>query len=163
MGLPDSERISTIRIHPEDGQIVYICATGHLWDANEERGLFKTTDGGETWEKILYVDENTGCADIDMDPQEPDILYAGMWQFRRYPDFFESGGPGSGFYRSEDGGANWNEDRKRHARGRPRQDCRRDRAHRVRARSMPRWKPKKQRFTAPMTQEPIGKRSPLRK
>ncbi len=107
VGLNDSERISTIRIDPADGNVVYVCATGHLWDANVERGVFKTTDGGESWKKILYVDEDTGCADIDLDPQEPRILYAAMWQFRRWPDFFESGGPGSGLYKSSDGGETW--------------------------------------------------------
>ena len=107
VGLEDTERISTIRIDPTDGDVVYVCATGHLWNANEERGVYKTTDGGETWEKILYVDEDTGCADIDLDPQDPRILYAAMWQYRRYPDFFESGGPGSGLYKSSDGGESW--------------------------------------------------------
>ncbi len=107
MGLEDSERIGGIRIDPTDGDTVFVCATGHLWDANEERGVFKTTDGGASWNKVLYVDENTGCADIDLDPQDPSVLYAGMWQFRRSPDFFTSGGPGSGFYKSTDGGENW--------------------------------------------------------
>jgi photosystem II stability/assembly factor-like uncharacterized protein len=109
MGLEDTERIVKIHVHPSDSDTVYVCATGHLWDANEERGVFKTTDGGENWTKILYVDENTGCSDLAMDPQDPDILYAGMWQFRRYPDFFESGGPGSGLYKSTDGGESWTE------------------------------------------------------
>ncbi len=109
VGLEDTERISTIRVDPTDGDVVYVCATGHLWDANEERGLFKTTDGGESWEKVLYVDADTGCADIDIDPQDPRVLYAAMWQFRRYPDFFESGGPGSGLYKSTDGGESWAE------------------------------------------------------
>lgn len=107
MGLADTERIGTIRIDPTDGDVVYVCATGHLWDANEERGVFKTSDGGETWEKVLYVDQDTGCSDIDIDPQDPRILYAAMWQFRRYPDFFESGGPGSALHKSTDGGENW--------------------------------------------------------
>lgn len=107
MGLKDSERISKIIVHPKNSKIVYVAALGHLWNANEERGLYKTTDGGENWERILYVDENTGCADLAMDPQEPDILYASMWQFRRKPYFFTSGGPGSGFYKSTDGGKNW--------------------------------------------------------
>ncbi len=106
-GLADSERIAEIIIHPTEPDIVYAAALGHLWNANEERGLFKTTDGGETWEKILYIDENTGCCDIAMDPQEPDILYAAMWQFRRSPDFFNSGGPGSGLHKSMDGGKTW--------------------------------------------------------
>ncbi|UCF41249.1 MAG: glycosyl hydrolase [Gemmatimonadota bacterium] len=109
MGLGDSERIARIQVSPADGNVVYVCATGHLWDGNEERGVYKTTDGGETWERILYVDEGTGCADLAMDPQDPDILYAAMWEFRRAPDFFNSGGPGSGLHKSSDGGATWKE------------------------------------------------------
>ena len=109
VGLESTERISRIVADPGDGETVYVCATGQLWSANEERGVFKTTNGGESWEKVLYIDENTGCSDISIDPQSPNILYAGMWQFRRYPDFFESGGPGSGLYKSTDGGASWNE------------------------------------------------------
>jgi photosystem II stability/assembly factor-like uncharacterized protein len=109
LGLADSERINEIIVHPEDSDTAWVCATGHLWDANEERGVFKTTDGGATWNKVLYVDADTGCSDIDIDPQEPDMLYASMWQFRRYPWFFESGGPGSGLYRSADGGETWEE------------------------------------------------------
>ncbi|MGB6847957.1 MAG: glycosyl hydrolase, partial [Thermoanaerobaculia bacterium] len=109
IGLEDSERIARIVIDAENTDSVYVCATGHLWDANEERGLYKTTDGGESWEKVLYVDEDTGCSDVAIDPQDPNTLYAGMWQFRRYPDFFESGGPGSGLHKSTDGGATWAE------------------------------------------------------
>lgn len=107
VGLEDSERISAIRVHPKNSDVVYVAALGHLWNAHEARGLYKTTDGGKTWERILYVDENTGCASLAMDPQEPDILYAAMWQFRRLPYFFTSGGPGSGLYKSTDGGETW--------------------------------------------------------
>lgn len=107
VGLPDSERISKILIHPSDSDTVFVCVTGHLWNANQERGVYKTADGGKTWERILFVDENTGCGDLALDPQEPKHLYAGMWQFRRYPYFFESGGPGSGLYKSDDGGKSW--------------------------------------------------------
>lgn len=107
VGLEKSERIGRICINPENSDIVYAAVLGHLWDANEERGVYKTTDGGKTWKKILYVDENTGCADLTMDPQEPDVLYAAMWQFRREPYFFNSGGPGSGLYKTTDGGRNW--------------------------------------------------------
>lgn len=106
-GLAESERIGEIIIHPTEPDVVYAAVLGHLWNANEERGLYKTTDGGETWDKILYIDENTGCSDIAMDPQEPDILYACMWQFRRSADFFTSGGPGSGLHKSMDGGETW--------------------------------------------------------
>ncbi|MGB2988067.1 MAG: glycosyl hydrolase [Phycisphaerae bacterium] len=107
LGLKDTERMSKILIDPADSDTVYVCATGHLWNANEERGVYKTTDGGKSWEKILYVDEDTGCGDLAMDPQDPRILYASMWQFRRWPYFFKSGGPGSGLYKSTDSGKNW--------------------------------------------------------
>jgi photosystem II stability/assembly factor-like uncharacterized protein len=109
LGLENTERIAKIEVDPNDGDTAFVCATGHLWNANPERGVYKTTDGGESWELILEVDENTGCADLDIDPQEPRILYAAMWQFRRYPDFFTSGGPGSGLYRTVDGGETWTE------------------------------------------------------
>ena len=109
MGLDRTERIARIIIHPENPDIVYVAALGHLWGANEERGLFKTVDGGKTWNKILYVDENTGCSDVDMDPDNPDILYAGMWTFRRTAWDFNSGGSGSGLFKSADGGATWEE------------------------------------------------------
>jgi photosystem II stability/assembly factor-like uncharacterized protein len=107
MGLENTERIGRIIVHPEEPDIVYAAALGHLWNANEERGLYKTSDGGATWEKILYIDQDTGCTDVWIDPQEPDIVYAAMWQFRRSPDFFTSGGPGSGLHKSTDGGATW--------------------------------------------------------
>ncbi len=107
MGLDDSERIARIEVDPKNHDTVFVCATGHLWNANEERGVFKTTDGGKTWKKVLYVDADTGCSDLAMDPQEPRILYAGMWTFRRSPDFFNSGGPGSGLFKSTDGGETW--------------------------------------------------------
>ncbi len=109
VGLEDSERIARIEIDPMDGNKVFVCATGHLWDANEERGVYRTIDGGETWERVLYIDENTGCSDISMDHHAPNVLYAGMWEFRRWPYFFNSGGPGSGLYRSIDGGTTWQE------------------------------------------------------
>ncbi len=107
MGLEHSERIADIVIDPRNSDVIYAAVPGHLWNANKERGLYKTGDGGKTWEKILYVDENTGCPDIAIDPQEPDILYAAMWQFRRWPYFFKSGGPGSGLHKSTDGGKTW--------------------------------------------------------
>lgn len=107
VGLKESEHIADVAIHPKNSDTVYVCATGQAWSANEERGVFRTTDGGKTWKKILYVDQNTGCSDLSLDPGEPNILYAGMWDYRRQPDFFRSGGPGSGLYRSKDGGETW--------------------------------------------------------
>ncbi len=107
MGLPDSEHISRIVVHPKDSNTVFVCATGHLWNANAERGVFKTSDGGKSWSKVLFIDENTGCADLAVDPQAPQVLYAGMWQVRRAPYSFSSGGPGSGLFKSTDGGATW--------------------------------------------------------
>lgn len=107
MGLENTERIARIEINPDDPNIVYVAALGHLWNANEERGVYRTKDGGKNWEKVLYVDENTGCSDISIDHENPSIIYAGMWDHRRTPHSFRSGGPGSGFYKSEDGGDNW--------------------------------------------------------
>ncbi|MCH8081203.1 MAG: hypothetical protein IID52_02315 [Proteobacteria bacterium] len=107
VGLENSERINWIQLHPTNPDIAYVAALGTLWGPNQERGLFKTTDGGKTWNKILYVDENTGATDIKMDPSNPNKLYAAMWEFRRWPYFFKSGGPGSSLYRSYDGGENW--------------------------------------------------------
>jgi photosystem II stability/assembly factor-like uncharacterized protein len=107
VGLAESEHIGRIAIDPQNSDVVYVAALGHLWNAGGERGLYKTSDGGKTWERILYVDENTGCSDVAIDPQEPATIYACMWQFRRRPWSFESGGPGSGLFRSVDGGKTW--------------------------------------------------------
>lgn len=106
-GLEKTERIARIAIHPKHSDTVYACALGHLWNANEDRGVFRTTDGGKTWQKAHYVDADTGCGDLALDPQEPDVVYAAMYQVRRRPDFFISGGPGSGLYKSKDGGKTW--------------------------------------------------------
>jgi photosystem II stability/assembly factor-like uncharacterized protein len=107
MGLPDSERIARIQIDPKKHDTVYMCATGHAWNSNAERGVFRTTDGGKSWQKVLYVDENTGCADLEIDPHDPSTLWASMWQYRRTPWSFSSGGPGGGLYKTTDGGAHW--------------------------------------------------------
>lgn len=109
VGLTDTERIARIVIDPSDGDRVFVCATGHLWDGNDERGVYRTVDGGKTWTRVHFVDRDTGCSDLAIDPGEPRVLYAGMWQFRRWPWFFRSGGPGSGLYRSTDGGTTWTE------------------------------------------------------
>ena len=87
-GLGNSERISNVIVDPGNSATIYVAAQGHLWGPNEERGVYKSTDFGSTWERVLYVDENTGCADLSMDPTNPGVLYAAMWEHRRSPDFF---------------------------------------------------------------------------
>lgn len=108
MGLENTEHISKVIIDPRNSNVVYASAPGHLWNDSPDRGLYKTIDGGKTWTKILYVDEKTGCADIAINPKNPDIIYASMWEFRRKPFAFNSGGKGSGLYKSIDGGKTWN-------------------------------------------------------
>lgn len=112
LGLADSEHIARVVVHPKDSNTVFACALGHLWNANTERGVFKTTDGGKTWNKVLYRNDSTGCAEMAMDPQDPSVLYAAMWDVRREPHNFRSGGPGSGLFKSTDSGATWHELRK---------------------------------------------------
>ena len=107
LGLDDTERIKRIAVHPSDPDTAYVCALGHAWGANAERGVFKTIDGGESWEKVLYIDEDTGCSDIDMDLSNPRILYAGMWTHRRRPWRFDSGSTETALYKTTDGGATW--------------------------------------------------------
>jgi photosystem II stability/assembly factor-like uncharacterized protein len=107
IGLENTERINRIALHPDNPDIAYAAALGSLWGENEDRGIFRTTDGGDSWEKILYLDSKTGGTDIKIDPFNPDKLYASLWQHRRWPYFFKSGGPGSGMYISWDGGNSW--------------------------------------------------------
>lgn len=107
MGLDSTEHIAKIIIDPRDNKRLFVAVPGHLWGPNKERGLYRTTDGGKTWDKALYIDENTGCADVVINPQNPDIMYAATWQFRRKPFAFESGGKGSALYKSVDGGKTW--------------------------------------------------------
>ncbi len=110
MGLKDSERIARILVDPTDGTVVYACATGHLWDDNDERGVYKTIDGGKTWKKVLAGSNgSTGCAMLASSAQEPKTIYASMWDFRRQGWTFRSGGPGSGLFKSTDGGEHWTE------------------------------------------------------
>jgi len=113
MGLPDSEHVSRILIDPKDSKTVYACALGHLWNSNTERGVYKTADGGKTWTNVLKGrNDSTGCAEMAMDPQDPGVIYASMWDVRREPWNFRSGGPGGGFFKSTDAGATWHELRK---------------------------------------------------
>ena len=106
-GLEKTERISKIIINPNNINTVFVAAPGPLWSDSEERGLYKTTDGGATWKKILYINPQTGIADLAMDPSNPDILYASAWEFRRKGYSFNSGGKNGGIYKSTDGGATW--------------------------------------------------------
>jgi len=105
VGLTDTETIHRIRVHPTDPNTVWVAAMGHKWGPNQERGLFRTTDGGRTWVKVLYIDENTGASDVEIDYSNPRYVYAALYELRRTPYSFISGGPGSGIYRSVDGGA----------------------------------------------------------
>ena len=108
VGLKDSEHIAKILIDPKDGNTVYACAVGHLWNDNAERGVYKTTDGGATWKKILAgANASTGCGMISMSPQDSKTIYASTWDVRRQGWTFRSGGPGSGLYKSTDGGEHW--------------------------------------------------------
>ena len=109
MGLEATRNIHRVIIHPDNPDVVYVGAQGSAWGDSETRGVYKTTDGGKTWEKILYNNTRTGIADLVMDPTNPNKLFAAMWEFRRWPWFFESGGEGSGLYMTMDGGENWTE------------------------------------------------------
>ncbi|MEL6634427.1 MAG: glycosyl hydrolase [Bacteroidota bacterium] len=107
MGLEATQHIARIAIHPTNPDIVYVAAQGALHAPNKERGIYKSTDGGASWTQILYVNDSTGCSELSMDMNRPDILYAGMWQHQRTPWKVISGGAGSGIYKSIDGGKNW--------------------------------------------------------
>lgn len=107
MGLGDSRHIPRVRIHPRDPNRVYVAALGHLFGPNEERGVFRSTDGGVSWEKILFVNDEVGAVDLILDPTNPRILYATTWRILRTPYSLESGGIGSGLWKSTDGGDSW--------------------------------------------------------
>jgi photosystem II stability/assembly factor-like uncharacterized protein len=107
MGLAESEHISKVVIHPTNPNIVYAAVPGKLWSNSSERGLYKTTDGGKSWSRILYANDSTGCADFVLDPKNPEVMYASLWQVRRKPYSFASGGPASAIMKSTDGGLTW--------------------------------------------------------
>lgn len=107
VGLPTSQHVGGIVVDPRDSDVVYVAATGPMWGPGGERGIYKTVDGGTTWERVLYVNEYTGGIDIVMDPADPDVLYAAMQQRERRAYGYISGGPGSGIWKSSDGGATW--------------------------------------------------------
>ena len=107
LGLPDSHHIGKIQLHPADNNTAWVAVLGHLYSPNKERGAYKTTDGGKTWKQTLYVDDNTGVIDIDLNPQNPNEVYAATWYKTRSAWNFEEGGKTSGIYKSTDGGNTW--------------------------------------------------------
>jgi len=109
LGLENTHHIARIVVHPRDPDVAYVAAVGHLWGPNPERGVYRTTDGGATWELVLFVDEDTGAIDLAMDPGDPRTVFAAMYQRRRTLWGFNGGGPGSGIYRTANGGASWEE------------------------------------------------------
>lgn len=106
-GLETSEHIGKIVVHPEDGRVVWVAAEGPLWSSGGERGVYKTTDGGESWRRVLAIDDDTGATDLEIDPRNPDVLYAAAYQRRRHVWSFLAGGTGSGIWKSTDGGETW--------------------------------------------------------
>jgi len=107
MGLEKTRNIHRIIIDPKNSNVVYVAAIGSPWGEHPERGVYKTVDGGANWEKVLFVDDKTGCAELIMDPSNPNKLIAAMWQHKRWPWTFKSGGPGSGLHITFDGGKTW--------------------------------------------------------
>ena len=107
IGLKEGRHIIRIVVHPRDPNTVWAAVVGHLFGPNPERGVYKTTDGGKTWKQTLFVNNQTGCSDLVMEPGNPSVLYAGMWRVQRTPHSMESGGEGSGLYKSTDGGDTW--------------------------------------------------------
>ena len=107
VGLEDTLHIGRIVIHPTNPEVVYVAATGHLWGPNDDRGLYKTTDGGQTWTNTLFIDRDTGMTDVAMDPVSPGTLYAASYQRRRTAFGFSGGGPGSGIYKTTNSGESW--------------------------------------------------------
>jgi len=107
MGLEETHHIGRVVIHPENPDIVYIAAMGHLFSPNEQRGVFKTKDGGQTWEKVFYINEKVGVIDLALNRKDPNVLYAAAYEKERYPWHFEAGGEESGIYKTEDSGRNW--------------------------------------------------------
>jgi photosystem II stability/assembly factor-like uncharacterized protein len=107
IGLEDTRQISRVRVHPKNPDIVYVAALGHVWGPNEQRGVFKSIDGGKTWKKVLFKSAKAGVSDFILDPANPNVLYAGLWEVYRKPWTLESGGPDGGIHKSTDGGETW--------------------------------------------------------
>ena len=108
-GLEETQVIARIVVHPSNPDLVYVAALGHIWDSNPERGLYRTKDGGDTWELVKFISDKAGFVDIAMHPKNPDILFAASWERVRGPYFLQSGGPGSALWTSTDGGDTWTE------------------------------------------------------
>jgi photosystem II stability/assembly factor-like uncharacterized protein len=109
IGLDDSQQIARIRVHPSNADLVYVAALGHAFGPNDMRGVYRSRDGGKTWDRVLFVNRDSGAVDLNMDPSNPRILYASTWRFRRGAYFFDSGGDGSALWKSTDGGDTWKE------------------------------------------------------
>ena len=109
LGLKNTRQISNVIVHPTNPELVYVAALGHAWGPNEERGIYRSRDGGTTWDKVLYRNEDVGAGDLEMDPSDPNVLYAGMWEVRRYAWGLRGAGPGTGLYKSTDAGDTWEE------------------------------------------------------
>lgn len=109
VGLDDTRQIARVRVHPRNPDIVYVAALGHVFGPNEQRGVFRSTDGGKNWQKVLYRSSKAGATDLILDPTNPNTVYAALWEVYRQPWTLESGGPGGGIFKSTDGGDTWNE------------------------------------------------------
>ena len=107
LGLEDTRQIGRIRVHPDDSERLYVAALGHTFGPNAQRGVYRSKDGGSTWQRVLFVDDSTGAVDLAIDPRNPRVLYAGFWQAHRTPWSLESGGKGSALFKSTDGGDTW--------------------------------------------------------
>jgi photosystem II stability/assembly factor-like uncharacterized protein len=162
MGLDKTGRIGRIVVDPRDSNVVLACAVGHAYAPQPERGVFRTSDGGETWEKVLFVDENTGCSDLAMDPNNPRHLVAGMWQIQIDTWGLNSGGPGSGVHVSRDNGKTWEQVSGRYpekvrgcrvGKAIPSERSRWRSRKAIRIVSTPWWKTRVPRFTVPTMEE----------
>src|SRR5579862_8882176 len=107
MGLDNTGRIARVIVSPQNANIIFVCALGRLTGPQQERGVFRTTDGGQHWDRVLFVDENTGCSGLVMDAKNPKTMFAGTWQVEMHPWAMISGGAGSAIYVSHDGGTTW--------------------------------------------------------